>query len=60
MIVHLTDAGFHFNAVQALPEKEIGMEFQTGVTKGDEGEAKGSSIDAKRPPGVYQPCGLLS
>lgn len=37
--MHLTDADLHFYAVQALPGKEIGMRFQTGVTgKGGERE----------------------
>lgn len=31
-IVQVTDADLHFYAVRALPGKEIGMQFQTGVT----------------------------
>lgn len=48
-IVQLTGADLHFCAVRALPGKEIGMQFQTGVT--GRGWGKGAVSMPKGPRG---------
>lgn len=54
--MRLADTDLRVYAIQALPGKEIGINSKLGA-QGWGGE--GSSVDAKRPSGVYQPPDCL-